>query len=55
MKALNGVTYDIGREHEHFIEWAKSKGVEINGVRAGKRPGKGLGIFASHKIKVFHV
>ena len=41
-----------GPQHEHFIEWAEGKGIQINGVKPAKIPGRGLGIIAMRSINV---
>lgn len=38
--------------HEKFTEWAKGRGVKINGIRPHKFEGRGLGIIAERDLKV---
>ncbi|EEH50010.2 uncharacterized protein PADG_06089 [Paracoccidioides brasiliensis Pb18] len=43
-------TPSAGPEHEIFTEWAKSQGIEINGVAPTKFPGQGVGLSAQRNI-----
>ncbi|PGG97312.1 hypothetical protein AJ79_09243 [Helicocarpus griseus UAMH5409] len=43
-------TPSAGPEHEVFTEWAKSQGIEINGVAPTRFPGQGVGLAAQRKI-----
>lgn len=39
-------------KHDRFVEWAKRKGVLINGVQPAHIENRGIGIVASREIKV---
>lgn len=41
-----------GDSHEQFINWVKSRGVKINGVRPAYLDGRGMAIVADRTIKV---
>jgi len=41
-----------GEKHDRFTQWAKERGVKINGVAPARFPGRGLGIAAKKDIKV---
>ncbi len=41
-----------GEKHDLFTNWARDRGVEINGVAAAKFSDRGLGIAATRQIKV---
>lgn len=43
---------DTNDKHEQFTAWAKSKGININGVAPFRFPGKGMGIMATRRIEV---
>jgi hypothetical protein len=43
---------DPGEQHTQFIEWAKSNGVEINGIAPARFSGRGMGIVAAKDLKV---
>lgn len=43
---------DPGENHTRFIEWAESKGVEIDGIAPARFVGRGMGIVAAKDIKV---
>lgn len=38
-------------EHQLFTQWAQQRGVEINGVKAERLPGRGLGLVAARPLK----
>jgi hypothetical protein len=38
--------------HEEFTEWAVTRGVKINGIKAHRFDGRGLGIIAKKDFKV---
>jgi hypothetical protein len=38
--------------HERFTEWAIEKGVKINGIKAHRFEGRGLGIIAEKDFEV---
>lgn len=38
--------------HEEFEKWAVERGVKINGIKAHKFEGRGLGIIATKKHEV---
>lgn len=42
-----------GAHHQLLMKWAKSQGIEINGVTAVRFPGHGVGIAALRKIDVY--
>lgn len=41
-----------GPQHEEFITWAKDQGVKVNGCRAAKIGGRGLGMVAERRLEV---
>jgi len=41
-------------KHERFTQWAKDRGVEINGVQAAQIPGRGLGLLTTRALKEGH-
>ena len=43
---------DPGEEHNNFVEWAQSSGVEINGIAPAQFKDRGMGIVAATDIKV---
>jgi hypothetical protein len=43
---------DPGPNHTEFVSWAKSHGVEINGIAPARFVGRGMGIVAAQDIKV---
>jgi hypothetical protein len=43
---------DPGEQHTQFVDWAKSNGVEINGIAPARFSGRGMGIVAAKDIKV---
>lgn len=43
---------DPGTNHTEFVSWAKSNGVEINGIAPARFVGRGMGIVAAQDIKV---
>jgi hypothetical protein len=43
---------DPGEQHTKFIDWAKSNGVDINGIAPARFSGRGMGIVAAKHIKV---
>ncbi len=38
-------------KHQLFMQWAKDRGVEINGVKPENLPGRGLGLVTTQKLK----
>lgn len=42
---------DTDKKHEHFTSWAKSQGVQINGIHPSKIPGRGIGIVSDRALK----
>ena len=42
---------DIDNKHVIFTEWAKKRGVEVNGVKAAELPGRGVGLVASKHLE----
>lgn len=42
---------DPGTNHTDFVAWAKSNGVEINGIAPARFVGRGMGIVAAQDIK----
>ncbi|OAG25717.1 SET domain-containing protein [Alternaria alternata] len=42
---------DPGEQHTQFVDWAKSNGVEINGIAPARFSGRGMGIVAAKDIK----
>jgi len=38
-------------KHAKFTQWAKDRGVEINGVQAAQIPGRGLGLLTTRPLK----
>ena len=38
--------------HIEFLAWSQKQGVKINGSKAVRLPGRGLGLLAERKIKV---
>ncbi|KAF1947162.1 SET domain-containing protein [Clathrospora elynae] len=43
--------FDPGEQHTRFIDWAKSNGVDINGIAPARFSGRGIGIVAARDIK----
>jgi hypothetical protein len=43
---------DPGEQHTQFIDWAKSNGVDVNGIAPARFAGRGMGIVAAKDIKV---
>ena len=43
---------DPGEQHTRFVDWAKSSGVEIDGIAPACFVGRGMGIVAAKDIKV---
>jgi len=43
---------DPGEQHTQFVDWAKSNGVEIDGIAPARFSGRGMGIVAAKDIKV---
>lgn len=41
----------IDDKHAAFTEWSRTHGVEINGVKPAKLPGRGLGLVTTKKLK----
>lgn len=41
----------LHEKHELFTEWSKEHGVEINGIKPAKLPGRGLGLLTTKKVK----
>lgn len=39
-------------KHYHFLQWALSNGIQINGVAPFRFPGRGMGIIATRTIEV---
>ncbi|KAI4670010.1 uncharacterized protein J4E79_000290 [Alternaria viburni] len=42
---------DPGEQHTQFVDWAKSNGVEIDGIAPARFSGRGMGIVAAKDIK----
>ncbi|KAI4946980.1 hypothetical protein J4E86_008603 [Alternaria arbusti] len=42
---------DPGEQHAQFVDWAKSNGVEIDGIAPARFSGRGMGIVAAKDIK----
>ncbi len=40
-----------GKEHEDFTAWALNQGVQINGIRPRKLPGRGIGMVAEKPLE----
>ena len=43
---------DPGEQHTRFVDWAKSNGVEIDGIAPARFVGRGMGIVAAKDIRV---
>jgi len=43
---------DPGEQHTQFVDWAKSNGVEIDGISPARFSGRGMGIVAAKDVKV---
>ena len=41
----------LADKHGLFTQWAKDRGVEINGVKPARLPGRGLGLVTTKKVK----
>jgi hypothetical protein len=37
---------------QDLLHWAKDKGVELNGIKLRRVPGRGTGVIATRKLKV---
>jgi hypothetical protein len=44
--------HSLDQDHVSFTQWAKSQGVEINGVAPADFPGRRLGMVATREIEV---
>lgn len=44
-----------GQRHQDFTDWARTQGVEINGVAASWCSTEGIGVMASRNIEVLTV
>lgn len=40
--------------YEELLLWAKDKGINLNGVKPRRIPGRGMGIVATKPLKVSH-
>ncbi len=49
---MTGEALPPGEIHEIFTDWARGRGVKMNGVAPAKFFGQGLGIAATRKIEV---
>lgn len=52
LQTIMAAALDPGTNHTDFISWAKTNGVEINGIAPARFVGRGMGIVAAQDIKV---
>lgn len=49
---LNSSGLGLEQKHANLIEWAKERGVTINGVKPARLSQKGIGVIATRPLKV---
>ena len=42
----------LANSHEQCVQWARSRGVKLNGVAPATIPDRGIGIVATRRIEV---
>lgn len=49
---FNSSALGLEKIHANLMEWAKERGVTINGVQPARLPHKGMGVIATRPLKV---
>jgi hypothetical protein len=52
---LNSSALGLEQKHADLVEWAKERGVTINGIKPERLPHKGIGIVATRPLKVYAI